>query len=311
VSLSIAYNLLTKGDGFNEKDSLKAIDNAYKRGEETDYYVKPIILDDKAIIEDNDSVIFWNFRSDRARQITYALTNDKFTKFKREKKLKLTYVCMSIYDKNLTLPAAFPQLKVKNNLGNIISRNKLKQLRIAETEKYAHVTFFFNSQVEKQNKGEDRIMVPSPKVPSYDLKPEMSAYGITKKLLPQIGKYSFIVLNFANGDLVGHSGKLDAGIKACEAVDKCVGKIVDKGLKNDYVILITGDHGNVEIMFYPNGDVCPAHGTNPVPLFLVSNDKNLKLKKGNGLSGIAPTILDIMGIKKPKDMTGKSLKMQA
>jgi 2,3-bisphosphoglycerate-independent phosphoglycerate mutase len=306
-----AYNLLTKGDGFNEKDSLKAIDNAYKRGEETDYYVKPIILDDKAIIEDNDSVIFWNFRSDRARQITYALTNDKFTKFKREKKLKLTYVCMSIYDKNLTLPAAFPQLKVKNNLGNIISRNKLKQLRIAETEKYAHVTFFFNSQVEKQNKGEDRIMVPSPKVPSYDLKPEMSAYGITKKLLPQIGKYSFIVLNFANGDLVGHSGKLDAGIKACEAVDKCVGKIVDKGLKNDYVILITGDHGNVEIMFYPNGDVCPAHGTNPVPLFLVSNDKNLKLKKGNGLSGIAPTILDIMGIKKPKDMTGKSLKMQA
>ncbi len=311
-----AYNLLTKGEGFKEKDPLKALDNAYKRGEKTDYYVKPTAIvnagEPVALIEDNDSVIFWNFRSDRARQITYALTNKTFTKFKREKRLKLTFVCMSRYDKKLTLPVAFPQLTVKNNLGNIISKKGLKQLRIAETEKYAHVTFFFNSQIEKPNKGEDRIMVPSPKVLSYDLKPEMSAFEITEKLLPQIkrNKYDLIIVNFANGDLVGHSANLSAGIKACEAVDKCVGKIVDLALKKDYTILLTGDHGNVEIMFYPNGEVCPAHGTNPVPFILVSNDKKLKsckLKEGMGLQDIAPTILNLMGIKKPKEMTGNSL----
>jgi 2,3-bisphosphoglycerate-independent phosphoglycerate mutase len=312
-----AYNLLVKGEGFKEKLPLTAIDNAYKRGELTDYYISPIVMVDKddkplAVIEDKDSVIFWNFRADRTRQMTYALTNNKFTKFKRAKKLKITFVCMSVYDKSLKLPVAFPQLDVKNNLGKIISSKNLKQLRIAETEKYAHVTFFFNSQVEKPNKGEDRIIVPSPKVTSYDQKPEMSAYELTEKLLPKIkgGKYSFIAVNFANGDLVGHSAKLSAGIEACEAVDECCGKIVKRALDKDYVVMVTGDHGNVEVMFYPNGEVCPAHGTNPVPFFLISNDEKLqkvKLKEGKGLSNIAPTILDIMDIKKPKEMTGKSL----
>ena len=308
-----AYNLLTKGEGFRENNPLIAVKNAYKRGDSTDYYIKPIVLVDKGnLIENNDSVIFWNFRADRTRQITHAFTNETFNKFKRGKKLKLTYVCMSVYDKRLKLPVAFRQLDVTNNLGNVISKKGLRQLRIAETEKYAHVTFFFNSQVETPNKREDRIMVHSPKVISYDLKPEMSAFGVTKKLLPEIknGKYDFILVNFANGDLVGHSGKLDAGIKACEAVDKCIGEIVNLGLKQDYVNIITGDHGNVEIMFYPNGEVCPAHGTNPVPFFIVSNDNKLQkiiLKKGRGLSDIAPTVLDIMGIKKPKEMTGKSL----
>lgn len=322
-----AYFLLTKGLGVEEMDPLKAIKHAYERGEKsmeenragdtTDYYIRPIVIVDRhehpiGKIKDNDSVIFWNFRSDRARQITYALTNNEFHGFRRIRRYNLTYVCMSEYDKTLTLPVAFPQNKVSNNLGTVISNNGLHQLRIAETEKYAHVTFFFNSQVEKPYAGEERIMVDSPKVPSYDRKPEMSAYEITERVLNEIEseKYDFILINFANGDLVGHSGKLEAGVKACEAVDECVGKIVSLGLKKDYTNIVTGDHGNVEIMFYPNGEVCPAHGTNPVPFFLISNDdelKRAKLRKSLGLDSVAPTILWIMGVKKPKEMTGESL----
>ncbi len=312
-----AYMLLTRGIGVKEKDPIIAIKNAYKRGDKTDYYVKPIVVVDGkngpiATIRDNDSVIFWNFRSDRTRQLTYALTNEKFDKFDRGKRLKLCFICMSEYDKNLKLPVAFKQQKVENNLASVLSKEGLKQLRIAETEKYAHVTFFFNSQIEKPYEGEDRILVPSPKVPSYDLKPEMSAYEITEKLLPEIEeeKYDFIAVNFANGDLVGHSAKLDAGIKACEAIDECVGKIVKLSLEKNYVVIITGDHGNIEIMFYPDGEPCPAHGTNPVPFILISNDeklKKIKLKRSLGLSSVAPTILEIMGLKKPKEMTSESL----
>ncbi|NQV08815.1 alkaline phosphatase family protein, partial [Candidatus Woesearchaeota archaeon] len=180
-------------------------------------------------------------------------------------------------------------------------------LRVAETEKYAHVTFFFNSQVETPNKKEDRILVHSPKVPSYDKKPEMSAYKITKKVLVEIKKekYGLIVMNFANGDLVGHAGKLGAAIKACKVVDRCLGQIVEVGLKHNYHVLVTGDHGNVETMLYPNSEKNPSHGINPVPFYIVSKD-NYKLKNG-GLKDVAPTILDLMGIKKPKLMTGKSL----
>ncbi len=322
-----AYFLLTRGLGIEEMDPMKAIKHAYERGERsleegragdtTDYYIRPIVMVHQhekpiATIGNHDSVIFWNFRSDRARQITYALTNKEFNHFDRGNGHEITFVCMSDYDEKLTLPVAFPQAKVDENLGTVLSKNGLKQLRIAETEKYAHVTFFFNSQVEAPNPGEDRIMVDSPKVPSYDRKPEMSAYGITKKVLHEIGKdkYDFIIINFANGDLVGHSGKMAAGIKACEAVDECVGKIVNLGLEKGYVNFITADHGNVETMFYPNGVVCPAHGTNPVPFFIASNKENLaniKLKKGMGLKDIAPTILEVMGLKKPKGMDGESL----
>jgi len=322
-----AYFLLTRGLGVEEMDPLRAIKHAYERGgrsleegragDTTDYYIRPIVIVHQhekplATINNNDSVIFWNFRSDRARQITYALTDKKFDYFDRGNGRKLTYVCMSEYDKRLKLPVAFPQEKVKENLGNVMSENGLRQLRIAETEKYAHVTFFFNSQVEKPKPGEDRIMIDSPKVPSYDRKPEMSAYGITDRVLLEIEKqkYDLIVINFANGDLVGHSGKLRAGIKACETVDGCVGKIVNLGLELDYTCLLTADHGNVEVMFYPNGEVCPAHGTNPVQFFIISKDgkfMNAGLKKGKGLKDVAPTILDIMGIKKPKGMTGESL----
>ena len=311
-----AYNLLTIGEGFKETDPLLAVKNAYAHGDSTDYYVQPIVMVDDnkpiATISDGDSVIFWNFRSDRARQITYALTQPSFDSFPRRVFPRIHFVCMSGYDKHLDLPVAFPQKEIQNNLAQVLSCTGLRQLRIAETEKYAHVTFFFNSQVEDPVKGEDRILIPSLKVKSYEEKPEMSAYEITKALIPKIFSniYDFILVNYANGDLVGHSANLMAGIKACEVVDKCVGDVVQAGLTEDYSILITGDHGNIETMFYPNGEPNPSHGTNPVPFILVSTKQKLhkvKLKEGLGLSSVAPTILKIMDISKPLDMTAEPL----
>ena len=219
---------------------------------------------------------------------------------------------MSRYDRSINLPVAFEQHDVINNIGNVFSKHNIKQLRISETEKYAHVTFFFNSQHEKPEPGEDRIMIPSPKIPSYDKKPEMSAYGIRDKLIKEIGKekYDFILINFANCDLVGHSASLDAGIKACEAVDTCVGDIVDAAKTAGYVCIVTGDHGNAECMFYPDGEPNPSHGTNPVPFIIVSEEECLvkaKLLPGMGLKDISPTVLSLMGIEKPKEMTGKSI----
>ncbi len=312
-----AYDLLTLGEGHREIDPIEAVGNAYERGEETDYYVEPIAIVDEggepvATIEDRDSVIFWNFRSDRARQITYALTQDGFEGFPRRKYPDVFFVCMSVYDKHLNLPVAFPQREVGNNLGSVLSAHGLRQLRIAETEKYAHVTFFFNSQVEDPYPGEDRILVPSPKVPSYEDKPEMSAPEINMRLLPEIrsGRYDFILVNYANGDLVGHSANLEAGIKACETVDRCVGEVVGAGLEGGYVVIVTGDHGNIETMFYPDGEPNPSHGVNPVPFILISNDPELRrarLRKGLGLSSVAPTILRLMGLPKPPEMTGEDI----
>jgi 2,3-bisphosphoglycerate-independent phosphoglycerate mutase len=312
-----AYNLLTLGEGHREHDVFEAVDNAYSRGDMTDYYVKPIVIVDikgkpLATVDNNDLVIFWNFRSDRTRQITYALTQDNFQKFKRKKYPIISFVGMTVYDQNIDLPTMFPQKRVKNNLGKVLSVKGLKQLRIAETEKYAHVTFFFNSQIEHPYPGEERILVPSPKVPNYQDRPEMSAPEITERLLSEINrcKYDFILVNYANGDLVGHSANLQAGIKACEVVDRCVGKIVDAGLEEGYVVLITGDHGNIETMFYPGGEPNPSHGVNSVPFILISEDKklrNIRLCKGFGLSSVAPTILNIMDIVKPIEMTGESV----
>jgi 2,3-bisphosphoglycerate-independent phosphoglycerate mutase len=311
-----AYDLLTIGEGWKEADPLEAIDHAYQRGDPTDYYVQPIVMveDGKpvATIDAEDSVIFWNFRSDRARQLTYALTQNGFDHFPRKKFPRVHFVCMSGYDKHLALPVAFPQNTVENNLAQVLAARGLRQLRIAETEKYAHVTFFFNSQIEDPVPGEDRILVPSPKVPSYDVKPEMSAPEITEKLLPEIAKgvYDFILVNYANGDLVGHSANMQAGIMACEVVDDCVGRVVDASLSKGYTILVTGDHGNIETMFYPNGEPNPSHGTNPVPFILISDDSNLrkfKLKDGLGLSCVSPTILKLMAIPKPPEMTAESL----
>jgi 2,3-bisphosphoglycerate-independent phosphoglycerate mutase len=219
---------------------------------------------------------------------------------------------MSVYDPILNLPAAFPQHIVKNNLGCILSRAGLRQLRIAETEKYAHVTYFFNSQVEKPYKGEDRILVPSPKVPNYEDKPEMSAYEITKKLIPKIKQYcyDFILVNFANGDLVGHSANLEAGIEACEVVDECVGRVVQMGLEKDYCILLTGDHGNIETMLYSDGSPNPSHGMNPVPLILISREEALiknELMEKQGLSCISPSILKLMSLERPPEMVSNDL----
>jgi 2,3-bisphosphoglycerate-independent phosphoglycerate mutase len=219
---------------------------------------------------------------------------------------------MSEYDKSLNLPVAFHQKKIKDNLSQVLAAHGIRQLRIAETEKYAHVTFFFNSQVEEPNKGEKRILVPSLKVPNYEDKPEMRAPEITKKLLDEINKnkYHFILVNYANGDLVGHSANLQAGIKACEVVDECVGQVVNAGLEEGYVVLITGDHGNIETMYYPDGEPNPSHGINPVPFIVISDEPELRkanLLSGLGLSSVAPTILGLLKIEKPFEMTGKNI----
>lgn len=308
-----AYDLYTLGTGIKEKDPLEAIRNAYKRGIKTDYYIDPIILDEHGAIKNKDSVIFWNYRTDRARQLTWAFTgeNDPQTGralgFKPKKTVRPYFVCMGPYSEEA--PVVFPAPIVKNNLGETISRAGLAQLRIAETEKYAHVTFFFNSQIEEPYPGEERLLIDSPKCPSYAEKPEMSAHGITDAIMPKLDsrKYAFIALNFANCDLVGHSGDFKATVKAVETIDECLGRIVPAALQNDYSVLITGDHGNAEYMIYEeNEEQCPSHTTNPVPL-VVAGCQNAKLKPNGELENIAPTILKIMGVSKPEEMTGESL----
>lgn len=312
----VAYELLTQGKGRYETDPFDALDHHYEdKPDLTDYYVEPITLTENgepiATVNDGDAFILWNFRSDRARQITYALTQPNFKDFER-RLLDIHYVCMSVYDQNLDLPVVFPQAQVADNLGLTLSRKGLKQLRIAETEKYAHVTFFFNSQIQEPYPGEERIMVPSPKVSSYAEMPEMSASAITDALIPEIEeeKYDFILVNYANGDLVGHSADLEAGIKAATEVDRCLGQVVDAGLIRGYTIIVTGDHGNIETMFYPDGSVNPSHGLNPVPFLLISDEsdiRSVKLRENEGLSSVSPTILELMGVEKPKVMSSPSL----
>ncbi|MCL4481008.1 MAG: 2,3-bisphosphoglycerate-independent phosphoglycerate mutase, partial [Bacteroidetes bacterium] len=241
-----AYDLYTLGKGIQETDALKAIKNSYQRGNATDYYIDPITLDRNGTINKDDAVIFWNYRTDRTRQITYCFTGEAKIGFKPSKNIHPYFVCFGDYSNKA--PVVFPPAKVKNNLGEIIEKNKLSQLRIAETEKYAHVTFFFNSQIEKPFKHEKRILIKSPKVPSYAQKPEMSARSITETIIKEMDKhnYNLIVQNFANPDLVGHSGNLKATIKACEVLDECIGRIAKKALQKGYYLLITADHGNAE-----------------------------------------------------------------
>lgn len=311
--IKAAYDLYTRGVGIKETDPISAIEHAYKRGIETDYYIDPIVIASpdaqsgrSNLIQEKDSVIFWNFRTDRARQLTRAFTGES----------RPFFVCFGPYSEKA--PVVFPTPIVKNNLGAVISRAGLKQFRIAETEKYAHVTYFFNSQIEVPFPGEDRLMIDSKKCHSYAEKPEMSAREITDALLLRLAKqdYSLIVLNFANCDLVGHSGDLKASIKAVEVIDECVGRIIPIAQKNGYVTLITGDHGNVEYKIYEeNGQPCPSHTMNPVPCIVIaslSNHEKRTIRQAHGdiggeLQDIAPTILEIMGIPKPKEMTGVSL----
>ena len=311
-----AYDMLVLGKGFKVKNVKEAIEKAYERGDKTDYYIQPTVIVDKnekpiTTIKDKDSVIFFNFRTDRPRQLVKSFISKKFNRFRREFWPKVLFTTMTQYDKTFNCPFAFKEEKVKNKLSKLLAKNGLKQLRMAETEKYAHVTYFFNCQIEKPNKGEDRILIPSSKVPSYDMKPEMSAYEIAEEASRQISKkkYDFVLINFANCDLVGHSAVKKAIIKAVEVVDECTGKVVKTCLENDYIVIITADHGSAEDKLYPDGKPKPAHSTNPVNFIIVSNDEKLKkinLMKG-GLKDVAPTILDLMNIKKPKEMTGKSL----
>ena len=304
-----AYDLYTKGKGAHETDPIKAIDHAYKAGLESDYYLKPILLNKAGLIKKEDSVIFFNFRTDRAAQLTERFLSSAKPSLPA---LKPFFVAFGPY--TTKAPVVFPHAIVKNNLGSVLNRHHLKQLRIGETEKYAHVTFFFNSQAKEPFATETRILIDSPKCPSYATKPEMSAPEITRRLLKELPKdYTFIALNFANLDLVGHSGDFKATVKAVEVIDEQLSKIVPAALKNGYTVLITGDHGNAEYMIYEKtGGPCPSHTRNPVPLLLVS-EPQLKLKNPfsskpkNALKDLAPTILKILNLKTPKKMTGTSL----
>ena len=302
-----AYNALTLGEGVQVTDAVQAIADSYAQGV-TDEFVLPTVCCPDAVINEGDSVIFMNFRPDRAREMTWALTLPEFDGFERKKTVfPLNYVCTAQYDEKLTCPIAYPPEVLECTLGEYVAGKDLKQLRIAETEKYAHVTFFFNGGVETVYPGEDRILIDSPKqFPTYDMIPEMSAVPVAEALVEQINteKYDMIICNFANCDMVGHTGDMNAAIKAVETVDTCVGKVVDACMEHGYIICITADHGNADLMFDENGKVNTAHTTNPVP-FLVKNATAI-LKPGR-LCDIAPTMLDLMGLEIPSEMTGESL----
>ena len=307
-----AYDALVNGEGHRFASATVAIENSYQK-EIFDEFVKPSVIckndEPVATIGENDSVIFFNFRPDRAREITRTIVDPDFDGFER-KYFKTYFVTFTNYDETL-LPyvhIAFKKEEIKNTLGEYISKLGLTQLRIAETEKYAHVTFFFNGGEEKQYEGEDRILIPSPKVETYDMKPEMSAGEVTDKVVDAINskKYDVIILNYANPDMVGHTGSLEATIKALEFLDGCVKRVVDAIENNDGTLLITADHGNAEQMIdYKTGELHTAHTTNPVPLVLIGRE-DVKLKEGR-LADLAPTMLDLMNLAKPAEMTGESL----
>lgn len=312
--VELAYKALTKGEGIQAQCPVCAVKESYEQ-EKTDEFVMPtvVVKDGQPVgtIQDKDSVIFFNFRPDRAREITRAFCDDEFTGFDREKRLDLTYVCFTEYDP--TIPnkdVAFHKVSIDNTFGEFLAANGLKQARIAETEKYAHVTFFFNGGVEEPNPGEDRILVKSPKVATYDLKPEMSAYEVCDKLVEAIksDKYDVIIINFANPDMVGHTGVEPAAIKAIEAVDECVGRAVEAIKEVNGQMFICADHGNAEqLVDYETGAPFTAHTTNPVPFILVNADPSYGLRAGGCLADIAPTLIQLMGMEQPAEMTGKSL----
>lgn len=309
-----AYNALTKGEGILETDPLEAIRKSYQN-DVTDEFVEPTVItkDGKplTVIKDHDSIIFYNFRPDRAREISRTFCIDDFDGFDRGPRIQTTYVCFTEYD--VTIPnkqIVYKEEEIVNTFGKYISDMGLTQARIAETEKYAHVTFFFNGGVEAPNKHEDRFLIPSPKVATYDLQPEMSAYEVCDKLTGVIeeGKHDVIIINFANPDMVGHTGVMDAVVKAIEAVDECVGKVVDTVIKKDGVMFLCADHGNAEELIDPEtGDPWTAHTTNPVPFILINAPDGWKLREGGKLCDIAPTLLELLELAQPSEMTGQSL----
>ena len=303
-----AYNAMTLGDGVQAADPVQAIENSYKNGT-TDEFVEPTVCDKNGRIRPDDSVIFFNFRPDRAREITRTFVDPAFTGFERKNGFfPLHYVCMTQYDATMPgVTVAFIPQTLENTFGEYISGKGLTQLRIAETEKYAHVTFFFNGGVEKVYPGEDRVLIPSPKVATYDLQPEMSAPEVTEAIVERIlsGAYDVIILNFANCDMVGHTGIMEAAIQAVETVDGCVGRVTDAVEQMGGVSLITADHGNADQMYEPDGSPFTAHTTNEVPFCVVGYP--CTLKAGGKLADITPTMLHIMGLSQPKEMDGVSL----
>ena len=306
-----AYNALLLGEGNRAASSAEAIKASYDAGVTDEFVVPTVIGGEETRIHDNDAIIFFNFRPDRAREITRAMTFENFDGFQRKAVRKnLFYVCFTQYDETFPLPVAFKPETLTNILGDVLDKHGIKQFRTAETEKYAHVTFFFNGGVEEPNKLETRVLVASPKVATYDLQPEMSAVEVCENVLKALDnpEYGFILVNFANPDMVGHTGVFEAAVKAIETVDKCVGKIAEKAKENGVVMLLTADHGNAECMEDPvTHKPFTAHTTNPVP-FLVINDKEVRALKSSGaLCDVAPTVLDILGIDKPAEMTGVSL----
>ncbi|WP_313134546.1 2,3-bisphosphoglycerate-independent phosphoglycerate mutase [Anaerocolumna sp.] len=310
-----AYNAMVLGKGETASSGVEAIQQSYDAGNNDEFVVPTVVMENGkpvATIKENDSIIFFNFRPDRAREITRAFCDDKFDGFKRENgRFPLTYVCFSEYDVTIENKiVAFHKVSVENTFGEFLAANHKTQLRLAETEKYAHVTFFFNGGVEVPNEGEERILVKSPKVATYDLQPEMSAFEVAENLVTGIKsqKYDVIIVNFANPDMVGHTGIQDAAVKAVETVDKCVEMACDALLSVDGQMFICADHGNVEqLIDYNNGEPFTAHTTNDVPFILVNYDKDYTLKEGGCLADIAPTLIEMMGMEQPAEMTGKSL----
>ena len=303
--LQMAYDAMVYGEGVQNPDPVAAVAQSYENGV-TDEFVEPVVCDSEGTISNNDSIIFFNYRPDRAREITRAIVDPEFDGFPREF-FPTTYVCNTEYDASMpNVLVAWPRIAVKNGLGEYLSSLGMTQLRIAETEKYAHVTFFFNGGVETQYPGEDRVLVASPKVATYDLQPEMSAYEVCDKCVERIksGAYDVVILNFANCDMVGHTGVLPAAIKAVETVDECVGRVVDATLEMGGIAMITADHGNAEVMLQPDGSPMTAHTTNRVPFILCG--AGTELREGR-LADIAPTILDVMGLACPPEMDGKTL----
>jgi len=308
-----AYQALVHGEGLCTDEPLKAIQNYYDQNV-TDEFMLPIVLGEKqngklsGRIKDGDGVIFFNFRADRGREMSFALTDPNFKEFPTCVKVRLTSMCW--YHDNLKGEIAFPQEKLANILGEILSRLGKRQLRISETEKYAHVTFFFNGGVETPLPGEERVLIQSPKVATYDLQPEMSIYEVTGRLLQEIEarKYEVIILNYANCDMVGHTGVIPAAVKAVETVDECTARVVEAILKQDGCAILTADHGNCEMMIdYQTGGPHTAHTTLPVPLCVVKNNFHRKLKSGGKLANIAPTMLELLAIPQPKEMNEPSL----
>ncbi len=312
-----AYRAMVYGEGETAAGGPEGIQASYDKGTTDEFVLPTVVMKDGApvaTIKDNDSIIFFNFRPDRAREITRTFCDDSFTGFDRGGRVKTTYVCFTEYD--VTIPnkqVAFVKEEITNTFGEFLARKGLKQARIAETEKYAHVTFFFNGGVEEPNEGEDRILVNSPKVATYDLKPEMSAYEVCAKLTGAIrsGEYDVVIINFANPDMVGHTGVEAAAIKAIEAVDECVGKAVDAVKEVGGQMFICADHGNAEqLIDEETGEPFTAHTTNPVPFILVNADPAYRLREGGCLADIAPTLIELMGLEQPAEMTGKSLIMK-